>query len=1050
MTQPNKTLRDRISRWAADDTVYSVVRYGALFVLFLALTMGIFFALRLWYAPELPPDGYAGQLQHGFYTLGGGALIAGLVTWAVSALRTTATEERPIWFCPLLAAALGLSLYLLGYAFLGVYPFGSKTVLMVDMHHQYAPLMSELRHMILNGGDFTYNFNIGLGAAFIPTFAYYLASPLNLILLFFSEKYLTEAIFIITLIKGMAAAGAFTAMAQYLYNRRTTSMVAVGLLYALSGFMLAYSWNIMWLDVIVLLPVVVLAMEYLLRNGKILPYACLLALALFCNYYIGFMLCVFLVLYMIVWLLRQRRTLKDAALGCVRFAAGSLWGAGMAACLLIPTALALGRTSAAGGEIGEFGTNFPLFDLLGRLFYGATPTIRSGNLPNLYCGIPAVLLAPVYLTQKEIPLRRRLCFGGLLGVLLVSCSLTQWDLVWHGLHAPNDLPYRFSFLLSFVLLMMAAHALAHLKHTTPKQILGSLAGCVIYLFLWEKLGQLTGAALPDDAEKVTTTALLLYTNVAILIGYAAILLFGALKKSRVAGRVLLVAVCLELLIGTPATLMTMNENEYFTGHSNYTYHTKHQVLDAALRRAEELAAAEAEQFGGFCRYEYLPRTTCVDTALHHYSGLTTFASSNPYLTTKLMGDLGYAINGVNSYLYNSFVAPVDSLFGLRYVVLENHISHPQLTMVDSVSATGADGQTETRYIYRNEHALPVGMAVSAEIRDYHSTKYDPFASQQALFEHLSGQYDDIYHTVDLETESEGASCSGSRFSVSEEGGEFFATITEKGQYFAFVDCRAAEDITVEHFLSDDSFGNSWKVTNHEPYIIDMGTLQENDAVWVTIDSDSHAGGNIYLARLDTEAWDSHRSALQEGAFTVTEQKGSSLTGTVTAKEEQALFFSIPYDKGWEVYVDGERVETFPIDNDEETEWNDDGTSTVTGGDDGALLGAAIPAGTHTVFIRFRAPGQLIGAAVSAVSLLLLAASVLWQVFRRRKAATATVRLADVAADPAISAHTEAGETVADDTETAAAPGEETRSEMEAPAAPAVEELPDNPDYEYET
>ncbi|MBO5797967.1 MAG: YfhO family protein, partial [Clostridia bacterium] len=192
MSLNNKSLRQRLGRWSQDDTVYRAIRSGALFILFLALTLGIFFALWLWNSPS---GETASDLQRAFYTVGGGAVIAALITWALSAVQDTPAEERPLWFCPLMAGGLGLALYLLAYAFLGAYPFGGKTVLMVDLHHQYAPLLSELRHMILEGGDFTYNFNIGMGAAFIPTFAYYLASPLNLLLLFFSESALPHGIF---------------------------------------------------------------------------------------------------------------------------------------------------------------------------------------------------------------------------------------------------------------------------------------------------------------------------------------------------------------------------------------------------------------------------------------------------------------------------------------------------------------------------------------------------------------------------------------------------------------------------------------------------------------------------------------------------------------------------------------------------------------------------------------------------------------------------------------------------------------------------------------
>lgn len=999
-----------------------------LFLLFLAGTLLIFFGLYLFHAPELAPDGTATRLQFAVFTVCGAALLSGLMTVTVSALRSP-VKARPVWFCPLLAAGLALCLYCLGYAFLGVWPLGEKSLLMVDLHHQYAPLLSELRAMLLGeGGGFTYNFNIGLGAAFIPTYAYYLASPLNLLMVLFPEAYLTEGILLITLIKGAAMAASFTALVQYLYRRRSASMVAVGLLYALSGFMLAYSWNIMWLDVLALLPAVVLAMEHMLKTGKMLPYVLLLALALFTNYYLGFMLCIFLVLYMGVWLLRSRRTLKARLFGCLRFAGGSLWGAGLVAALLIPTALALGRTSAAGGELGDFATNFPLFDLLGRFFYGATPTIRSGNLPNLYCGVVAVLATPIYFAQKHIPLRRRLCFGGLLAVMLFSCTLTQVDLVWHGLHAPNDLPYRFSFLVSFVVLLMVARVFAQVRRITPKQVGASLAASVAFLFLWEKLGAFSAEADAEAAEKITTTPELLYFNVILLAAWAVVLFVAAVRKApaRVTSRLLLTAVCAELVLGVPATLMQMNQNEYFTRRADYVANADHEVIDLALRRVEELAGDE-----GFVRMEYLPRTTCVDTALHHYSGLTTFASSNPYYTTLLMGDLGYAINGVNSYLYHSYVAPVDSLMGLQYVVLKAKItSHPQLVLLDSVSVTDPDtGEETVRYIYRNKTALPIGFAASADLREFESIAYSPFECQQALYESLSGLYDQIYVAVDMTTDTADASVTGNRFYMPGDA-TFTAVIEEPGQYFAFVDCRAADDITVDQYLEDGSLDNTWGVTNHEPYIIDMGTLAAGDWVDVTVSGDTSASGNVYVVRLDTDAFQAHLDVLEEGGLTVTDRTASSLTGTVTAKEDGTMFFSIPYDKGWQVLVDGQPAETFPINNNRETEWDEEtGESREVGGDDGALLGVVLPAGTHVVELSFHAPGLGAGLAVSGVSLLLLLVVLGWRFFRRAR--------------PQDEPQGEPEQDVVplwDEVLTRPAPEPESASSL----------LPDNPDFEWET
>lgn len=1042
MIQPIDNLRRTLS---ADRVAARVVRWGALAIAALVLLLVGFFAIDRWHTPLMPAGEDATIYQQGVYGLLSAALLAALAVTVIAAwhpLKDATPIRREGWFMPLMAGVLALGIFCLGYVFLGVYPIGNKSILMVDLHHQYAPLMSELRHMLLEGGDLSYNFHIGMGSSFLPAFAYYLASPLNLLLVLFPEAHITEAILLITLIKFTLAAAFFTAMMQYLTGKRTAATVVVGVMYALSGYMLAYSWNIMWLDVVALLPLVVLALERLLKTGKITAYAVALGLSLFTNYYIGFMVCVFLVFYWLVWAFRERRTLKDVFFGGLRFGIGSLWGAGMAAALLIPVALALGRTSAAGGELGDFRTNFEIFDLFGRFFYGATPTIRSGNLPNLYCGVAAVLLLPLYFAQKQISLRRRLCYGGLLAVLLLSCTLTRWDLVWHGLHAPNDLPYRFSFLAVFVVLLLTGTVLSNLQHLKPRHILLSLAGSAAYLVLWEKLAALNTS---DKAAKVSPDSQMLYINLMLLAVYALVLLVAALRRAprQAVTRLVLTVVCAEMLFGTGRTLSAMNKNEYYTSQPNYIDNVKHTVINDALRGVEELAAEE----GGFLRMEYLPRTTCVDTALHHYSGLTTFASSNPYCTTVLMGQLGYAVNGVNSYLYHSFVAPVDSLFGLRYVVLNNRISnHPQLEYIQTVSAPDENGEEIAYHVYRNKTALPLGFAATAQLTEFAGVQYDPFGCQQSLYTALSGLTDEIYHPLDVFTMRTGATIDGTRFYVPAGNTTYTATVDEGGQYFAFIDCRAADHIDVSSYDEEGNSKNNWSVTSYEPYIIDMGTLAAGSEIRVDLESDGACTGNIYLMRLDAQSFAAHMEVLQAGGMTVTEQTGHSVKGTVTAAQDGTMFFSLPYDKGWTVYVDGSPVETFPIDRGEEKVETEDGTEYVPT-DDGALLGAMLPAGTHEVAIVYTTPGGVAGALISGGSLLLLLIPFLLWLFRRRQEKQ---RNREISLAVIVKGHNPVDDTDApaedtpDDTEDAEAA--EVIADEDVSAGPDEDSAPDADDY----
>ncbi len=949
-----------------------IIRVCALTMAFLLLGLLAFFFLRSGYLAEHVTGAERG-LAMTLYTVGGGVLLAALgVLWVRACLPDVASRPRGVWACPLAAAGLSLAVMSLAYVFLGVWPVGDKSILMVDMHHQYAPLLSELRHMLLEGADFSYSFHVGLGASFLPCFAYYLASPLNLLLLFFSEAHLAEGILVITLLKNALAAGCFAACAQYLYRKRNAAVVAVSVMYSMMLYMLAYSWNIMWLDTVALLPLAVLCLERMLREGKWLGYVLVLALALFCSYYIGFMLCIFLVLYFVVWQLREPRTLDTRVKATAQFAGGSLLGGGLAMALLLPTAFALGRTSAAGDTFPSFATNFDMFDLLGRFFYGASPTIRSGNLPNLYCGVAAVLLLPVYATQRSVPLRRRLCYVALLAVLLVSCTLKQWDLVWHGLHSPNDLPYRFSFLVCFVLLLMAARVLTHLSQITPKQILGSLTASAAYLILWEKFG---GEQAPDDK--------LLYINLLLLAVYAAVLLVGATRRLPVrAGRLLLlVVVTAELLVGSGATLLRMDKNEVFTLQQNYVDNDATAATAAAVERAQEISAAAGD---GFARIEYLPRSTCMDTALHHYRGITTFASSNPYLTTVFMGDLGYAINGVNSYLYHSFVAPADSLLGLKYIILDFSMSgHSQLKQIDSVKV----GEEE-RFIYENTAALPVGYFAAA-LGDYKSESYAPFANHEALYSAILGEETALYTPLIFEAAGDSSIYADGAFvkSGTSSVGYFTGAVEAEGQYFAFVDCRAADNIDVMVLDADGIQQNSWNVTTHEPYIIDLGTLTAGESVEVSISADGAVSGNIHIARLDQEKLAQAVEAVRPGGLQVTESTATRLVGTVEASAEGSLLLSIPYDKGWTATVDGKPAVVFPADV------NEDGT-------DGALLAVKLLEGSHTVELTYRAPGQLLGLLVTLASAAVVALLALWPVMRRRREekrlATLTV---SAAADP---------------------------------------------------
>ena len=897
-----------------------------------ALLGAMLVVVMLWYDKDgVPSDNL---LRKSVYVLGT-ALILGFLFAVFLSEAMRGRRDRPVkhgvWFYPVVSGALSLACMCLAYTFLGMWPLGDKTGMIVDMHHQYAPLLARLREMILTGGSPLYSFEVGLGINFVSLFGYYLASPFNLLLVFFPEHLLAEGILVITLLKNALAGAFFAACVQSVYRRRNITVPMVSVMYALMMYMIAYSWNIMWLDVVMVLPLVILGFEKMMRTGRYLWYILPLAYALIANYYIGFMLCVFLVLYYLVYVFRKKRRAERQALGFARFAVGSLLAGGLAMFLLVPVFLALGHTSAAGAKPPELTSMFDMFGLLGRNLYGTTPTIRSGNLPNIYCGLLAVLLLPIFATLKAIPLRRRVAYIGLFAALGFSCTINLANLFWHGLHFPNDLPYRFSFLYSFVLLLIAFETLQHLRAVTFKQIGASFAALLAYLMVEEHFG--------DKAYGFEV----IYVSLLLLAVYAAVLALVARRKIprvRIAYALLCLVVTGEMLFHAGGAFRKLDSQEHYTSHGNYVDNDATETIRQAVAKAEQLG--DSEMGKEFYRMELLPRRTCVDTALFGYRGITVFSSSNYYTTTRTMGALGYAINGVNSHLYRSFVPTVDSLLGIRYLVMNAELtSHDQLVYREPISHNGVN-----YYVYENPDALPLGFVTDAAVKDWQYTYYYPFTSQNTLFKAMTGDSRELFtlHPVGAGINNTSATAINLYAADGKANGTFKVTLRSGGQTFVYADCGAAKTIQVS------ANGSTWSVSPREAYIIDAGVLKEGDELTMTVSAEMSCTGNFFVATLNQDVYRDAIDTLKAGGLEVTSFTDSHILGTVRS-EGGALFTSIPYDPGWRVKVDGTPVETYGVSE--------------------AFLAFDVPAGEHTVELRYTPQGLWAGILFSGISLCLV-------------------------------------------------------------------------------
>ena len=231
------------------------------------------------------------------------------------------------------------------------YPFGDRSFLHIDMYHQYFPFLVEFYHKLKNGESLFYSWNTGIGSNFLALYVYYLASPTNWLVILCPESHLMEFITYMVVLKTGLCGLTFAAYLRKHYHTNTYAILFFSTFYALSGYMAAYNWNVMWLDCIMLAPIIILALEHLVQKGDGRFYCAMLAFSILSNYYLSIMICIFLVLYFIVLLVAADPAKKDDskplafhfpakcnnfyAKAVIRFGVYSLLAGGIAAILLV-------------------------------------------------------------------------------------------------------------------------------------------------------------------------------------------------------------------------------------------------------------------------------------------------------------------------------------------------------------------------------------------------------------------------------------------------------------------------------------------------------------------------------------------------------------------------------------------------------------------------------------------------------------------------------------------------------------------------------------------
>ena len=744
-----------------------------------------------------------------------------------------------------------------------VYPFGDNIYLRSDMYHQYAPFYKELYEKLVNGGSLTFSWEIGMGVNFSAIYSYYLASPVNLLLGFVPENSILVVMDFLILIKTALAGFGCTYYLSRHFNTRSFATAGFAVFYALSSYMAAFSWNIMWLDCMVLLPFVILGLESLVKEKKFKMYTISLGIAIFSNYYIAIMICIFAVLYFMVLLAAYVREEKYFFIDRVlRFGVFSLLAGGIGAVMILPEIYALSYTISGDFNFPESWLNyFSILDMLRRSLIEIPVAIFEAHDPNVYCTVAVFLLIPAYCICDKINKKEKIGKIILIAVFLVSFNTNIPNYIWHGFHFPNSLPARESFIYIFLIVTMCFEAYINIENMTKRQIWGCFAGGVAVILLMEEIYQ---TDLNFNNIYVTLVLLVFYMTL-IIMDYNKVLY-------RQISTYLLVIICMA------ETFINSSEESSYKPTTYSAYLQDNQAI-------EEMVAKAAETDKDFYRIEKLNRRTKNDAAWNGYKGVSIFSSMANAGFTEYLGRLGFE-QSTNAYSYYGFTPFTSSLLCVKYVFAEKVLDDIDMyTLVDY-------NEAQNRYLYKVNYCLPLGFMLPEDFNENLQLEgNNPFAIQNQFAELAAGE-NELFTYIPASTIDKTVTINV------EEDSDVYVYVT------TYVDT-----ITFSAYDEETGFSssNSFSGLDHRR-IVHFGEMPAGTVVTVNTSDSDATTLQLYAYDFNSDVFDRVYETLGAHSMTVSEYGDNYVKASVNAESDGLMYTSIIYDRGWKVYIDGKETE----------------------------------------------------------------------------------------------------------------------------------------------
>ena len=813
----------------------------------------------------------------------------------------------------LLTFICALSVIIILYVINEVAPFGKYSMLAVDFYHQYGPMMGEFFDRVKNSSNFIYSFNMGMGLPFFRNYFNYMSSFFNIILFLVKRENLLASYSVIIGLKAVVSAVAMNIFLNYKFKKKSYIHSIIAIIYAFNNYFTAYYWNIMWLDGLVLLPIVVMGIEKLIDDDKYCLYIFSLACMLFSNYFIGFMLCIFSVIYFLVYLfiIKDKLKIKVYLEKCLKFSVCSLLAGGLCAFALIPMFKSLSGISATSDvwpSSQYYG--FTLIEFIYNHLSGVPTTVFKSdaiNAPNISSSIIVLPLFILFLLNKDIKLRVKIGYSLMLGIMILSFFWAPLDFIWHAFHVPNDLPYRYSFIYPFIFLIISTYAIH--KIDKVKEYI------VIIIFVLTLL--FAGSVyIVKDFNILDTT--IIFNFIIVILWFLLYVIYKFFnEKSKFIPIIGILTVCLEAIISINGCWDIDQDLKGF--YSDYN------------KLKNNLNYIKNNDTDLFYRIEKKDMKTFNDPSWYGYYGITAFSSMEYENLAVLEHNLGMPGNQINSFSLGDNTPIYNIMFNLKYIVGDmSDNNNYDLYFTEAIN---------DNYVYKSKYYAGLMYKVNKDIVNWDFFSDNPFENQNNFIKQAYG-INDILVKYKINNDS----------IVKFDNGVVHKYKMNKNEGYIYLGSNI-NSVIIDKVLYvndgytsgiDSSFDYNTSLTFSENKIIHYSNC---DTIYISYNNEIESYAYIYY--VDNDKLKNINEMVNNNLVKLSNFDEYKISGKISGLEG-TIYTSIPYDEGWNVYIDGERTNTFLIGN--------------------SLLGFDINDGDHEITLVYKIPYFKTGMGISIGSL----------------------------------------------------------------------------------